>query len=235
MITLAELGEPIVFRTLPAARAASCVIVLAPLIALPACSKGTATTQVTVTATVSAGPTTTTDTASSTDSSSIPVSTPSDILTDSASADPTGPVVLQPSRVGSPLTLSDFFDPQNWAEGSYDIADRKAIQGVETSVDQCLSDNPQSLELRLGDNFKSMAFQVGQANDSADGDQTLTVAVIANGKQSQVQNIKFNEIRSFTVDVTSVNSLKILFYLLQVPNRGCQGDVNAVLFKAIVK
>jgi hypothetical protein len=168
-----------------------------------------------------------TDSGSSTDSSS-----PTETDTSTNSADPSNTPVLGPHHQGVPLALADFFEPDNyWSEGSENVADRKGIQGIFSAIESC--DNSRQLQLRLEDNYKSLSFNVGQANNSSSVDQTLTVAVKANGKQVLVRNISFNKLQSFTVPVSSVNALQIIFYL-DPQNPNCGGSVVAVLYNAVL-
>jgi len=144
-------------------------------------------------------------------------------------------VVLGPNRSGSTLGLTDFFNPStDWAEGSYDIASQKGLQGIAATISGCSADQGQSLELRLADYYKSLTFSVGQSNQSDANNQILTVSVTANGRQVQVKNIPFNTVQPFSVPVPSVNSLVITFYLnSEIENCGA-ASVQAVLFKPVV-
>jgi hypothetical protein len=136
---------------------------------------------------------------------------------------------LSSSAAGRDLTLNDFFDPEDyWTEARYDIADAKQVQGLAHSVFNCGSSNAQELELRLGNNFSQLGFSVGQSNDSKDSDQYLSVEIVGNNAQIDIQSVPFNEIRSFTVPVTGVNALKIRFWLDEKVV-GCGGNVNVVL------
>jgi hypothetical protein len=156
----------------------------------------------------------------------------SDLSTDPLSESPSGPAVLPPGREGSTLTLADFFDPgSSWTEGSYDVASRKAVQGIYSPVSYCGSSNPRELELRLGDNYKTLSFSVGQTNDSDRSDEILTVAVKANGRQIIVKNLPFNTIQVFSVPVTMVNSLQVDFY---ISGDICVGSIDALLFKPVL-
>jgi hypothetical protein len=163
-------------------------------------------------------------------------SSPTDSGTSTEGPDPSastsGPVVIGPGRQGVPLSLADFFEPDSgWSEGSENVADRKGLQGIFSQVD--CSGNPDVLELRLEDNYKSLSFNVGQANNSRNVDQTLAVAVKANGKQVLVKNIPFNKLQNFTVPVAAVNALQIAFYL-DPQNPNCGGSVVAVLYNAVL-
>jgi hypothetical protein len=155
--------------------------------------------------------------------------------TETPASENSGAVVLGPSRGGATLVLADFFQPTSeWSEGSYDLADRKGIEGISAEVSTCYSDNANFLELRLADNFKTLTFEAAQSNDSKSSDQTLTIAVQANGRQVTAKNIPFNKVQDFSVSVAGVNSLRLLFYLSTQPSSNCRGSVNAVIFKTVV-
>ena len=147
-----------------------------------------------------------------------------------------GAVVLGPNRGGSKLSLGDFFAPDSsWTEGSFDIADRKGVQGIVTNVRTCTAQEASALELRLADNYRQLTFSAGQSNDSKDSDRELTVAVEANDRQVSAQNIPFNKVQDFTTSVVAVNSLKILFFVNSAKDSYCQGSVNAVIFNITVQ
>jgi hypothetical protein len=162
-----------------------------------------------------------TSTSSSTSSSSS--------STASTSASPGGP--LGTDAAGRKLTLADFFQPDSqWAEKRYDIADKKQVQGIGTTVVQCSSGTPRELELRLANNFDQLSFSVGQANDSPASDQNVSVEVLGNNQQIDIRSVPFNQIQQFTIPVTGVNALKIDLRLdSDVQNCGRTGSVNAVL------
>jgi hypothetical protein len=142
----------------------------------------------------------------------------------------TGPVVIGPGRQGATLGLADFFDPSpDWSQDSYDVASRKGIQGISATVSGCASYGAKNLQLRLGDNYKTLSFSVGQANDSKSSDQTLVVDVFTNSRQVLSQKVPFNTIQSFTVPVLSVNAV-ILSFHLDFNSRDCGGSLNPVIF-----
>jgi hypothetical protein len=192
----------------------------------------TATVTVSETASGSSSPDSSSPDSSSPDSSSPDSSSP-----DTATLEPTetssGPGGgLGPGKEGTRLTLSDFFQPDGWAEGSLNVADRKGVQGIFSEVSGCGYGGRQ-LELRLEDNYKKLSFQVGQANDSRFNNQTLAVSVQANGKQVIVRNVPFNAVQSFSIPVTSVNSLEVVFRL-DPQDPDCGGSVNAVMYNAVL-
>jgi len=102
-------------------------------------------------------------------------------------------------------------------------------------VSSCNRNGAQILELRLADNFRSLTFDVGQANDSAASDKILTVEVLGNGDQKDIRRVPFNKIQKFSIDVTGVNALIIMFYI-DLGNSGCtMQSVVGVLHGAVVE
>lgn len=130
---------------------------------------------------------------------------------------------------GRKLTLSDFFNPSSaWEEDRYDIADAKDVAGIATLVQTCYSSDPREIELRLGNNFDTFSFSLGQANNSLSSDQNVSVEVVGNNAQLEIRSVPFNEVQSFEVPVAGVNALKIRMVLDdKVPN--CRGSVIAVI------
>lgn len=136
---------------------------------------------------------------------------------------------------GRKLTLNDFFNPSSyWQERRYDIADQKQVQGIGAQVSSCGDTaTPQELELRLANNFSTLRFSVAQANDSVKSDQSLSVEVLANNRQAESRSVPFNQVQQFTIDVRSVNALKIDLRLdSSVPR--CGGSVIGVVTGATV-
>lgn len=147
-----------------------------------------------------------------------------------AEATPGG--VLPPDVKGQTLALADFFNPNSdWTEGRYNVADQGSVSGIAREINSCgLGNSTPTLELRLANNFENLKFKVGQDNNSASSDKTLTVRVEGNGKQLDVQSIPFNEVRDFSVPVKDVNALKIQFYL-EDQNENCySGSLQAVIY-----
>jgi hypothetical protein len=160
-------------------------------------------------------------TESSTESTSSSVTTTEETTSTSST-----PGELDPADVGRRLTLNDFFNPAtSWQEDRYDIADQKQVQGIAAEVYSC--DSYQELELRLANNFDELDFSVGQANDSASSDASVTVEVLANNAQVEIRSVPFNEIQEFSIPVEGVNALKIHVYLDD--RATCRGTVTAVL------
>jgi hypothetical protein len=172
----------------------------------------------TVTVTVTAAP--------STDESDDGDSTSSTTTTATESDTPSE---LSTGASGRKLTLSDFFNPSSaWEEDRYDIADAKNVNGIATPVATCYSDSPQEIELRLGNNFKTFSFSVGQANNSTDSDQNVSVEVVGNNAQLEIKSVPFNVVQSFEIPVTGVNALKIRL-VLDDKVADCGGSVIAVI------
>jgi hypothetical protein len=148
----------------------------------------------------------------------------------------TGPSILGTEATGSTLTLTDFFAPDStWADNRFDIADRRQVPGIGNQVAVCTRDTAPNLELRLADNFNSLRFELGQANDSQSSDQTLTAEVMGDRGQIDIQKVPFNEIRKMTIPVKGVNSLKILFYLVGDSNTLCgSNSISVVMFNTVL-
>ena len=64
-------------------------------------------------------------------------------------------------------------------------------------------------ELRLENRFTKLTFKAGQANDSKSSDLILRVATYKDGKNDQLIDVLFNEIKPVEIDVSNVNALKI--------------------------
>jgi hypothetical protein len=123
----------------------------------------------------------------------------------STSASPGGP--LGTEAEGRPLTLADFFMPDSyWEEKRFDIADQKDVLGLGVEI-SCST--TAELELRLANNFDTLDFSVGQANDSVSSEESVSVEVLANSAQVEIRSVPFNQVQSFTIPVTGVNALKI--------------------------
>ncbi|MFK0002304.1 hypothetical protein [Paenarthrobacter sp. NPDC090522] len=115
---------------------------------------------------------------------------------------------LSTQKAGSKLSLADFFDPDgSWSENRFDVADRSGVSGIAAQVSGY--GQSQTLELRLQNNFNTVAFNVGQSNDSKPSDKMLVVRVVGNGKQLDVQKVPFNTIQPISVQTKMVNALKI--------------------------
>jgi hypothetical protein len=165
---------------------------------------------------------------------------PSDEMSDPGSAGAEsaaspGASVLGPDKKGQKLGLSDFFNPSGpWTENRYDVADETGVSGMASDIEFCGIrdyDDSGKLEMRLGNNFDSMSFKVGQSNTSEASDQTLVVRVAGNNKQVDIWRIPFNEIQEFSFPVEDINALTIQFYLDdEVENCRQSGSVQAVMY-----
>lgn len=135
------------------------------------------------------------------------------------------------------MTLADFFDvDEQWTESRYDIAKSRQQLGIGAEIQSCYGpDAPDTLELRLANNFTTLKFNVGQANGSQASDQVLDVEVIGNGAQIDIRRIPFNKVQPFTIPVGGVNALVIRVYLDPETDQ-CDGDsVTAVLHGAVLE
>ncbi len=144
--------------------------------------------------------------------------------TSATSESSSGP--LDTEAGGRPLTLADFFMPDSyWEEERYDVADRKDVLGIGRPI-SCSSEA--ELELRLANNFETLAFSVGQANDSASSEESVSVEVLANGAQVEIRSVPFNQVQSFEIPVTGVNALRIVM-IADRDTSSCDDNATAVL------
>jgi hypothetical protein len=201
-------------------------------IGLSACGSDGGATKPAATVTVTASPARSQPATSATTTSGSGTSaSTTDALSGEGGATPTSTGVLPASATGRPLTLSDFFQPtSDWQENRYDVAGKSQIQAIGTEVSSCgANSSNKNLELRLGNAFQTLSFTVGQADDSDAFDQNLTVEVIANNSQIDIQRVPFNQVKQFTEPVAGVNALQLRMYLdSQVQNCG-RGSVIGVL------
>jgi len=124
------------------------------------------------------------------------------------SADATTNGLTPENSKGRELRLSDFQQPNsssNWEEKRYDIASTTNTMGVGTKLDWLHNGE---IELRLGNKFQKVTFNVGQANDSESSDLIVRVAVFADGKEIETVDVPFNDAHAFDVNVANVNALK---------------------------
>lgn len=175
---------------------------------------------------------------SSTTEDSTADETPDDTPLGGASESPSDGPVLGEDRAGEALTLADFFRPsENWEEGRFDVADETDVSGISSEVTECeISDyGPNAvLELRLANNFETLKFSVGQSNSSESSESTLVVRAVGNGEQIDIQQVPFDEVQEFELDVKDVNALRIETFLEEDQESYCsdEGPVNAVLWDA---
>lgn len=199
-------------------------------------STRSATPTVTVTARTDSmtGPSSPAVTQSSPSSSN--TSTPG-ITTASASATP-GQTVPS-ARANQPLGLADAqAKVGEWEESRYEIADRSDVRGMGVPVTYCGDNSGVSnamLEYRLANRFKTLSMSISQANSSKQSDQQLTVAVIANGSQLDIQTVPFNQVKPVQLPVLGVNALQIRLSLNEkVKNCGYGGGVTGVIEQLVV-
>ena len=87
-------------------------------------------------------------------------------------------------------------------------------------------------ELRLENRFHKLTFKVGQANNSKSSDLILRVGTYRDGKNDQLIDIPFNEVKPVEVDVSNVNALRI--DLLPLTQEGKShygpGSITGVMF-----
>lgn len=168
-------------------------------------------------------------------STSNPTSVAPDTHDDFGSAPETGaPSVLPQPEVGSPLTLSDFFNPTSgWSENSFDVAGRTDVKGIGGSEIRCGDASEDSaLELRLQNKFDQLEFSVGQSDWSERPDQRLVVRVLGDNEQLDVDRLDFNEMKDFTVSVADRNAVRIEFFLDDEIENCAPWTVQAVVFDA---
>lgn len=146
-----------------------------------------------------------------------------------------GGSVLGESKKGQQLGLADFFNPDiSWTENRYSVAGESDIRGISKEINNCGKrdyDDSGKLELRLGRNFETLNFKVGQSDYSDASDQTLVAHVQGNNKQIDIWRIPFDTIQEFSIPVSDVNALTVDFYLDEEANRcGRSGSVQAVMY-----
>lgn len=193
----------------------------------------------------------------SSSSSSAPVVSPAPVTSSSAaslsstpslpssqpviSSSPVSPIdvpsvsgIVAPDRANSPLSLSDFFNPDsNWSQVVTGVANLSGVQGIRGQLGGC--GDSDELELRLQDQFHTLKFTVGQDDTSPSSDQTLVVTILVNGQQVEAKQVMFNGILKLAVNVTSANSVKIDFAIGNSSH--CNEDTTTiypVLFDATV-
>lgn len=173
-----------------------------------------------------------------------PSSTPSTTATPTAgdpSTPPThgvGEVTTTPtSATGAPvntqgrdLTLEDFFEPpRELRQDLFNVATTSGAKGIGAELEG--SQGVQA-ELRLENRFHKLTFKAGQANTSKSSDLVLRVGTYRDGKNDQLIDIPFNEVKPIEVDVSHVNAFKI--ELLPMTPEGKvsygSGSITGVMF-----
>lgn len=139
----------------------------------------------------------------------------------------TSPGVLNPDQTeGRDLTISDFFsvDGNDVKEDLYDVATLEGQKGVGSEV----SYDETAIELRLANRYKNLTFNVGQANSSRSSDSILQIKIYKNGTSDKFDEVKFNEARSFDIDVSNVNALKIIMECQSQDGTPCGYDESLI-------
>ena len=93
------------------------------------------------------------------------------------------------------------------------------------------SSSSEEMELRLGNRYEQLTFNVAQSNSSETSDRIINVEIHRNGESDQIIDVPFNEITPITVDVKDVNALKII--LTSKPREGAKsgdGTITAVVY-----
>ena len=135
-------------------------------------------------------------------------SAPSTSFTDNRP--PSGPTSATGAPVntqGRDLTLDDFFEPPTkLRQDLFNVATTSDTNGIGADLEG--SQGVQA-ELRLENRFRKLTFKAGQANTSKSSDLILRVGIYKDGKNDQLIDIPFNEVKPVEVDVSNVNALKI--------------------------
>ena len=108
---------------------------------------------------------------------------------------------------GRDLTLEDFFEPpRELRQDLFNVATTSNAKGIGAELEG--SQGVQA-ELRLENRFHRLTLKAGQANTSKSSDLILRVGTYKDGKNDQLIDIPFNEVKPIEVDVSNVNALKI--------------------------
>ncbi|USQ77303.1 hypothetical protein [Ornithinimicrobium cryptoxanthini] len=116
-----------------------------------------------------------------------------------------------------PLGLDDFFNhASSWEEGRWNVANRANERGVSINLSY-----DTELELRLQNQFTSLRFDAGQANDSASSECLTKVDIMVDGEVRETREFGFNMIQEFAgIDVADGNAVK-----LKIDNARCAARV----------
>ena len=130
------------------------------------------------------------------------------------------------------LTKDDIFmiSSNQAEEGSYDVATEENKKGIGIPLFP-YSSSSEEMELRLGNRYERLTFNVAQSNSSETSDRIINVEIHRNGESDQIIDVPFNEITPITVDVKDVNALKII--LTSKPREGAKsgdGTITAVVY-----
>ena len=131
---------------------------------------------------------------------------------------------------GRDLTLEDFFEPpRELRQDLFNVATTSGAKGIGAELEG--SQGVQA-ELRLENRFHKLTFKAGQANTSKSSDLVLRVGTYRDGKNDQLIDIPFNEVKPIEVDVSHVNAFKI--ELLPMTPEGKvsygSGSITGVMF-----
>lgn len=108
---------------------------------------------------------------------------------------------------GRDLTLEDFFEPpRELRQDLFNVATTSNAKGIGAELEG--SQGVQA-ELRLENRFHKLTLKAGQANTSKSSDLILRVGTYKDGKNDQLIDIPFNEVKPIEVDVSNVNAFKI--------------------------
>ena len=146
---------------------------------------------------------------------------------------PSGPTSATGAPVntqGRDLTLEDFFEPPTkLRQDLFNVATTSNTNGIGADLEG--SQGVQA-ELRLENRFRKLTFKAGQANTSKSSDLILRVGTYKDGKNDQLIDIPFNEVKPVEVDVSNVNALRI--DLLPLTQEGKShygpGSITGVMF-----
>lgn len=167
---------------------------------------------------------------------SAPSPTPSEVSpTDAPTGSPTAmPGSIPSAFAGQPLNLDQAQSVSGaWEQSRYEVANRSDVAGMGVPVQSCSDTGGAVLEYRLADRFSSLRFSVSQANSSQSSDQLLTVVVMANGSQLDIQTVPFNQVKPLKYSVSGVNAMQIRLFLSDKVQR-CGGSVTAVIEQLVV-
>ncbi|WP_232022973.1 hypothetical protein [Actinomyces viscosus] len=131
---------------------------------------------------------------------------------------------------GRDLTREDFFHPPEELEQNlYNVATTSGINGIGAKLE---GTRGIQLEFRLENRFTKLTFKAGQANDSESSDLLLRVGTYKDGKNDQLIDIPFNEVKPVEVDVSNVNALKIELLPLTAEGKTNYrpGSITGVMF-----
>lgn len=168
--------------------------------------------------------------ATSTPTADGPSTTPTHDTGRGPSSEPTSATGAPVNTQGRDLTLEDFFEPpRELRQDLFNVATTSGAKGIGAELEG--SQGVQA-ELRLENRFHKLTFKAGQANTSKSSDLVLRVGTYRDGKNDQLIDIPFNEVKPIEVDVSHVNAFKI--ELLPMTPEGKvnygSGSITGVMF-----